>query len=438
MNHPIPKYLSCRKDIPIANSFHLEKYNFQDEFHVVIYYLTDQTSKIIVRRLDQDHGWGLDLKIKIKDVKSENWETVTIGSSNNNEVIIEKNMKTIQLAPKTFLEQKIPKRIIQTHFSNQYLSRNHYNAIQTFLELNPEYEYEYFNDQDCRSFIQLNYDSSILNAYDILIPGAYRSDFFRVCYIFKKGGCYFDNKHILRIPLSEIIKPNDLNFYCKDVGSDTRNHNGIFFSVAGDQDLWALIKEMTKKINHRNRGCSVFDLTGPDIFYQFTKYKNVAFFPNHDFLSDDKFKQRVIYQGKTVVIRSYKGYYNSNHRATNYTELWEKKILFYENYQRFDNDYIGLTKPESRSWTQEIKHDRISTSKRIRGAHYWIEKIHHVELVRDRFRIEKLGNKELKITRLNGSNWDINLSIRIINDKTNEIKDYHVGSSSHKVKIIRI
>jgi mannosyltransferase OCH1-like enzyme len=436
MNHPIPKYLPGRTDIPIANPFHLEKYNFQDEFHVVIFYLTDQTCKIIVRRLDADHGWGLDLKIQIRDVESGKWETVTIGSSdNNNEVIIEKKLQTIQLGKKTFLEQKIPKRIIQTHFSDRYLSRNHYNAIQSFLELNPEYEYEYFNNQDCRNFIQLNYDSSILNAYDHLIPGAFRSDFFRVCYMYKKGGCYFDNKHILRMPLSDIIKPHHLNFYCKDAGSDTRNHNGIFFSVAGDLDLLALIKEMTKKIHRRDRGRTVFDITGPDIFYRFTKNKNVAFFP-HDFGSHNKYNQRVMYQGKTVVVRSYKGYYDSNHRSENYQELWEQNRLFYENYQLFNNDYIALTKPEWLSWTEEIKHDR-STSRRTRGANFWIEKKHYNLPIKDRFRIEKIGN-DLKITREDGQNWGINLSLRIINDKTNEIKDYQVGSSPHKSKIIRI
>ena len=192
---------------------------------------------------------------------------------------------------------------------------------------------------------------------------------------------------------------------------------------------------MTKKIHRRDRGRTVFDITGPDIFYRFTKNKNVAFFP-HDFGSHNKYNQRVMYQGKTVVIRSYKGYYNSNHRSENYQELWEQNRLFYENYQLFNNDYIALTKPEWLSWTEEIKHDR-STSRRTRGANFWIEKKHYNLPIKDRFRIEKIGN-DLKITREDGQNWGINLSLRIINDKTNEIKDYQVGSSPHKSKIIRI
>ena len=56
----------------------------------------------------------------------------------------------------------------------------------------------------------------MLDAYDNLIPTAYKADLFRSCILYKTGGCYFDIKQIDRIPLREIITENDDLILCED------------------------------------------------------------------------------------------------------------------------------------------------------------------------------------------------------------------------------
>jgi hypothetical protein len=59
---------------------------------------------------------------------------------------------------------------------------------------NPEFDHYLYDDEDCREFIKENYDSSVLEAYDQLIPGAYKADLWRYCVLYKTGGIYLDIK----------------------------------------------------------------------------------------------------------------------------------------------------------------------------------------------------------------------------------------------------
>ena len=59
---------------------------------------------------------------------------------------------------------------------------------------NPEFDHHLYDDADCRAFIKNNYDADVLNAYDSLVPGAYKSDLWRYCMLYKKGGIYLDIK----------------------------------------------------------------------------------------------------------------------------------------------------------------------------------------------------------------------------------------------------
>ena len=58
--------------------------------------------------------------------------------------------------------------------------------------MSPGYQISLFDDYDCREFIKNNFDKTILYCYDMLLPGAYRADFWRYCVLYKNGGIYVD------------------------------------------------------------------------------------------------------------------------------------------------------------------------------------------------------------------------------------------------------
>ncbi len=106
--------------------------------------------------------------------------------------------------------QFIPKNIFQTHASTE-LTEGAYKAIQSWRELNPTWNHYFFTDADQRIFIEENFSPDVLWAYDQLIPGAYKADFWRYCILYIKGGIYVDHKLALHVPLDRVI-PSQLQF----------------------------------------------------------------------------------------------------------------------------------------------------------------------------------------------------------------------------------
>jgi len=158
-------------------------------------------------------------------------------------------------------EQKIPKKIFQTWETNE-LHEEMYNSIMTIINLNPEYEYHFFDGNDRRKFIEDNFDEDILRAYDNFIPGAYKADLWRYCVLYKSGGVYLDCKQVHFEPLKEIIK-NDIDFaICRDrpVGF---LYNAFIASTPGNKLLNYLINECV--VNSRNNyyGLNPLSITGP-------------------------------------------------------------------------------------------------------------------------------------------------------------------------------
>ena len=83
----------------------------------------------------------------------------------------------------------IPAYVFQT-WNNKKLPPKMYYIMKQMKQNNPNFRFYLFDDNDCRKFIKSNFDSNILNAYDSLIPGAYKSDLWRLCVLYKNGGIY--------------------------------------------------------------------------------------------------------------------------------------------------------------------------------------------------------------------------------------------------------
>jgi len=343
----IESQYSLRNDIPIKNKVKLIDYA-NDDFHTAIYYIKNNKCKIIIRRLDSDSGWCINLKLKIFSIENNNSEIISLGSSDGNSKILY-FYTNIYIEPNnvSLIKQYIPKIIFQTTHTKNIENILHYNSIMTYIELNPEYEYRIFDDNESRLFIKENFneDRNILKAYDLLISGAFKADLFRYCYLYINGGCYFDCKSILRKPLREIIDLHDDFILCKDIGKGY--YNAIMMSIPKNDFIMDLIKEVTNNILnfHKiyninnpdfNNPENILSLTGPVLVYNvlsdnplFNKNKVIKFqhcYNNtyyHNYM-----KLHVKYNGEYIITKQY---YNYVSNGIHYSELWKNKKVLYEN-----------------------------------------------------------------------------------------------------------
>ena len=96
----------------------------------------------------------------------------------------------------------IPKIIIKTSWQTN-LPGNILKIFDDTLKLNNSYKLYYFDDSECEKFLQ-NFSERALKAYKKIIPGAYKADLFRYCFLYKYGGCYSDIGHVMLKPFDEI------------------------------------------------------------------------------------------------------------------------------------------------------------------------------------------------------------------------------------------
>jgi hypothetical protein len=87
----------------------------------------------------------------------------------------------------------IPLHIYQT-WTTKNLPPKMRKCVNKIKNDNPEFTHHLYDDNDCRKFIEKNFNADVLNAYDKLNPGAYKADLWRYCVMYKKGGIYIDIK----------------------------------------------------------------------------------------------------------------------------------------------------------------------------------------------------------------------------------------------------
>ena len=402
-----------RYDIPISNKFELIN-NSNDDFHYVIYYLTENSFKIIVRRLDNDNGWGVNLKIKIFD--DNNFETISIGSNEKNYKIINLYTNNIILGKIKYNIQKIPKIIVQTTANKNIESVLFFNSILSFLELNPEYEYRIYDDKECREFIKMHFDKYILVAYDLLVPGAFKADLFRYCALYINGGCYFDCKHILRKPLREMINSNDYLLLCNDIAPGY--YNAVMMSEKNNSHILKAINLCVNKIynftvfyNVNNKKFknipTILSLTGPVFLYETLKddiNKDEVIKFHH---RDKKFHHSYLnlyveMNGEYIITKSALGYNNNGNET--YASLWFKNEILYKNAV-FEYNYIFYTYPNNSS---------------------------------DIYKFHIFNENSFIVERVDNNSWANNLKVKIMNDTNSDQLKLTIGNSNDKFKLFDI
>jgi len=429
----IPKLLLPRNNVFISNEYKIIEHSFYDLYSIVLYYINPTKLQYIVRRLDKETGWDLCLQIQIKDSLNTNtnlstYEIITFGHSDKNEIQGEYQLKNIKLEKKIYAEQKIPKNIVQTYYKNEYLSKSHYNAIHSFIDLNPEYTYYYFNDRDCRKFIQLYFDKRILLAYDKILPKALKSDIFRLCFIYINGGCYFDHKQILMKPIHTWIQPHDRQIYCDDE-PELWMHNGIFCSVAQSKEIYDCLMKIVHFIENETF-LHWADLTGPRIFYDYTSNYHRPL----KVIKGSHFRDQCIIHKKTndlLLYRCYFTYYNFERKEC-YDTLYRQKKLFYKDIQLVSSKYVIYRYPES--YSIDVKTTHKKTKKSIQ---HFYQSSRSFALYPDRFEYHLLDDHHLQIRRVDSNEgWNFNLTLYRIDNITQEIKEYSIGSHPFNTKII--
>ncbi|GBO47917.1 glycosyltransferase family 32 protein [Pectobacterium versatile] len=145
---------------------------------------------------------------------------------------------------------KIPKKIHQINTKGIHeLPKGILESIEKLKEMNPGWEYFFYDEKNIIEYIDKHYGKEILSIYLSIDPkyGAARTDLFRYLLIYIEGGVYLDIKSSCSIPLDEAIKEDCEILLCswdnKECGCD-RNmglHKELDFLTCGEYQQWNII-----------------------------------------------------------------------------------------------------------------------------------------------------------------------------------------------------
>jgi hypothetical protein len=311
---------------PDNSVYYIENINIKyDNNKIVIIpiYKNSTSVKLLVLNYSPDN---IKLPIRINYIDKE----LDIKKKYN-EIVLKDNKFNFE--KKEFnIKCKIPKIIMQTGRSNR-ITKNKYLSIQSIINNNKNYKYEYFNDNSALKFIKKHFDKGVVNAYNKLIPGAYKADLFRYCYLYINGGIYIDCKMICHINFDDLIGNNDI-VLVKDIG-ERAYWNGFICAIPKMKIFKKCIDNIVENVKNKYYGESSLDITGPTLFYKNVindlynyNYKILQFHHIHH-----GHPENYIYDGNThkkILNISYPTYYDENdYKAKDhYSNHWNNRTVY--------------------------------------------------------------------------------------------------------------
>lgn len=136
--------------------------------------------------------------------------------------------------------------------------------IQSFKVCYPKSKHDLFHNQKIRTLLSKNFKRDVLEAYDHLVPYAYKADLARYCILFIQGGVYSDISHLHINPIR--FDENVEMVFFRDIAlihPALSVSNAVIYSEPEQEDLYNLIYRVVENCNNRFYGHHPLEPTGP-------------------------------------------------------------------------------------------------------------------------------------------------------------------------------
>jgi mannosyltransferase OCH1-like enzyme len=151
----------------------------------------------------------------------------------------------------------------------------------------PAANYQRFNNESLRAFIEENFDKEVVRTYDSLRSYSNKADLGRYCLLYATGGWYFDMGIRLNTPveLGERIEMLAFREIQKFTGTCWACMTAVLFSKPGNPALMYAIEQIVKNVNNQYYGITPLSPTATPVLGQaLAKHGEQANYVYGDFL----------------------------------------------------------------------------------------------------------------------------------------------------------
>jgi len=253
--------------------------------------------------------------------------------NNNNQNKIKIYQKILYNRPYTFFKNfynpVVPLKIYQTWYTKD-LPVKMKHRVELLKHQNPKFEHCLFDDNDCREFIKTHFDNEVLNAFDSLIPGAYKADLWRLCILYINGGIYMDIKFscVNGFKLIELVEKEH---FVLDRLPPLSIYNALMVCKAGNPFLLDAIHTIVQNVKNKYYGSCALCPTGPIMLGNLIIKKKSPVNIDLTHFIDGGY---IIYKNRFIISTTYNEYENERKdtyikiNTQRYDKLWSSRKIY--------------------------------------------------------------------------------------------------------------
>ena len=208
------------------------------------------------------------------------------------------------------------------------LMDDNYNRL---IKQNPEFNFNLFDENDCREFIKDNFVDNVLNAYDKLLPCAYKADLWRYCVLYINGGIYMDIKYSCTNNF-KLIALTEKEYFVRDRPIHTI-YNALIVVKPQNPIMLNCIYKIVENIRIKYYGSSCLSPTGPGLlgsFFSLEEINNMEIFFTNTLLENNINEDYMVYKN-IIILKYYNGYrkeQSTYQKNKPYGCLWDERIIY--------------------------------------------------------------------------------------------------------------
>jgi mannosyltransferase OCH1-like enzyme len=221
--------------------------------------------------------------------------------------------------------KEIPLNIFMT-WDNKDMPINMKKSVEMVMSKNSEFNFYIYDDEDCRNFLKKYFISDIVNAFDNLIPGAFKADLWRYCVLYYYGGIYQDIK-FQPVGNFNYISLLDKEYFVRDIKtSGSGIYNAFMVCKARNEILFKCIKQIIENVKNKFYGSSSLEPTGPLLMKKFFIKKEID---NLELYNKSLFISGICKDNKKI-LDFYKGYRIEQKKSSkpHYSYLYKIKKIY--------------------------------------------------------------------------------------------------------------
>lgn len=195
---------------------------------------------------------------------------------------------------------------------------------------NPEMTFHVYDESSCRQFIQENFDPCVVDAYDILVPYAYKSDLWRYCILYIHGGIYLDIKYRC-VPPFRLVELTEKEHFVRDL-TEGCVYTALIVARPRNEIMLRCIHQIVHHVKTQFYGRHALDPTGPGLLgYWFTWEERKQLPLYHRLIFRDRVVRQVV--GKEVMLEDYSQYKEDQKQVQKkyYADLWKEQSIYFQN-----------------------------------------------------------------------------------------------------------